>query len=296
MHHRSLLGTFALAAVLAVGCSGSSQNPAAPTSTPADSGDAAADGSTLKVSAPTPVSPINDVRLTNRQPTLQITNAQGRFAGGTFGYEFAVLDMTGRVVRSTTVAGGNGSTGWLYPVGDELQGNARYQWRARAVLDGAHGPWSSMATFQTVSAPPNCGFVDPWWQSREACAQTIAATSIEWRACQTGNHVACHRFTREVASALAMGDPNWGLLGKSPGVQQCTMDRCGALGGEGFGEDIVAYCRNPATCRNRFGPDGRNDYQSIDIIEGAGGPSPKLSWGAVESRNNRGNNFWAPIP
>jgi hypothetical protein len=217
------------------------------------------DGSTLKVSAPTPVSPINDVRLTNRQPTLQIANAQGRFAGGTFGYEFVVLDMTGRAVRSVTVGSGEGSTSWVYPRGDELQGNARYQWRARAVLDGAHGPWSSLATFQTVAAPPNCGFVDPWWQSREACAQTIAATSMEWRSCQSGSHVACHRFTREVASALAMGDPNWGLLGKSPGVQQCTMDRCGALGGEGFGEDIVAYCRNPATCRNRLGPDGRND-------------------------------------
>lgn len=296
MHHRSLLGSLALAAAIAVGCSGSSQNPTAPTSPTSGDPDAAADGSTLKVTAPTPVSPVSDFRINDRRPTLRIANSQGRFAGSAFSYEFVVLTTSGAVVRSATVAGGEGTTTWVYPLATELQGNARYQWRARAVLDGAHGPWSATATFQTVAAPANCEAVDPWWQERSACIATVAATSAEWQRCSAGSGVACHRFTREVARALAMGDPNWGLLGKSPGTQQCTLNRCGSLGGDGFGEDIIAYCRNPATCRNRFGPNGRNDIQSIDIIQGAGGAGAKLTWGPVESRNNRGLNFWAPVP
>jgi hypothetical protein len=74
------------------------------------------------------------------------------------------------------------------------------------------------------------------------------------------------------------------------------MDRCGPLGGEGYGEDIVAYCRSGSTCANRFGPDGRTDIQSIDIVLGAGAPGAAIQWGAVPSRFNRGNNFWVPVP
>src|SRR3972149_6506159 len=40
---------------------------------------AAADGSTLKVTAPTPVAPMTDVQVENRRPSLVAGNSIGRF-------------------------------------------------------------------------------------------------------------------------------------------------------------------------------------------------------------------------
>ena len=85
-------------------CSNGPDSPAAPAAAVPGTSDAAADGSTLKATAPTPISPVNDERLSGRRPTMRINNSQGRFTGATFRYEFQILTDGGSVVDTRAVA------------------------------------------------------------------------------------------------------------------------------------------------------------------------------------------------
>jgi hypothetical protein len=110
---------------------------------------AAEDGSTLKVSAPTQVSPAAGAILSG-QFTFVVEPAQGNLGGRTLLYEFEIQTETGAFVRSSTVA----TTTFISPGG--LNPNTNYRWRARASLEGASGPWSGTRNFTTPSGPPGC--------------------------------------------------------------------------------------------------------------------------------------------
>jgi hypothetical protein len=138
----------AVAVVTTIACGGS--NPVAPQSAAAGANgavDAAADGSTLKATAPTLVSPVNNVELTTMRPTLQIGTSSGKYASQGFDYEFEIQTAAGATVHKQTV-GGTSST-----PGDDLQPQSSYRWRARAVLASSVGPWSDFGTFRTISIP-----------------------------------------------------------------------------------------------------------------------------------------------
>ena len=147
----------ACAFALAVACSKQSTTPTAPNPTDVASGNAAADGSTLKVSAPTPVSPINGVQLTAGETlTLVVNNATATFASGVeLQYEFELQNAAGQRVTGGRVNGGSGTT--RMTVSADLEGEQTYRWRARAVLgSNGIGPWSSLASFV---APLNDGYI-----------------------------------------------------------------------------------------------------------------------------------------
>jgi hypothetical protein len=112
--------------------------------------DAAADGSTLKVTPPTLQSPIAGVRLDNLEPVFRIQNSSARFgATPALSYRIEVQTMAGAVVATSGLLGaGNGVTVWELPTEQEL--DTRYRWRARAELDGRVGPWSASAEYLTV--------------------------------------------------------------------------------------------------------------------------------------------------
>lgn len=151
MHQkRFVLCSAAAVLALAIGCSKSSQSPASPTITENSSGNAAADGSTLKATAPAPVSPVND-----EQPdtlTLTTNKAVGKFNPSlTFAYEFEIKTAAGVVVPecSSTVADDGGSTVSYTPT-CALEFDTPHSWRVRAVNDGV-GPWSASASFKSPS-------------------------------------------------------------------------------------------------------------------------------------------------
>ena len=101
----------ALSLTVAYGCADSMGNPTSP-AVAASQTDAAADGSTLKVTAPTLQSPINSIRLDNLEPVFRIQNASARY-GSTpaVTYRFEVQTMAGVVVATSgAVAAGNGTT------------------------------------------------------------------------------------------------------------------------------------------------------------------------------------------
>ena len=293
MNRRTMILWQALAlALLVTGCSGSPESPVSPTRAAAGGVDADvnADGSTLKVNAPTNLSPSGGALVGSNQVTLAFAAASGKYVPvDGIQHRVELFNQNGTLIAA-----------WLTGDSSVLTPNLEYQqtytWRVQPTLDGQVGPWSGTAGFVTPEPPvPAECLRQPLEANRLGCVIAIAATSDEWRRCTGGSGAACHRFTREVARALSIGDPNWGLLGKPPGVWQCTLNGCGT-GGGGFGEDIVAYCTGPGSCRNESGPDGRTDWVAIDIVVGAGLPGASIGWSPIPRAFNRGNNFWSPVP
>jgi hypothetical protein len=129
-----LAGTSVLLA-LSLACGRQSANPTSP-SAAAASKQAATDAGTLKVTAPTLVSPINDEVLDGTATTLVAKAATGKYSSASLAYDFELYDANGVKVATDVVA----STSW--PVAG-LQYDSPYTWRLRAASDGAFGPWSA---------------------------------------------------------------------------------------------------------------------------------------------------------
>ena len=118
--------------------------PTAPIVTPTDN-------VTLKVSAPTPRSPVADTRLDTFTPPTLSANAATATNGGSLSYQyhFQLLNPNGTVLDQFTLAG----TNWTPTA--QLAFDTRYTWQVRAEADGAAGPWSAPASFIS----PNGGFI-----------------------------------------------------------------------------------------------------------------------------------------
>jgi hypothetical protein len=134
-----------IAAVLALSLACSRQN-AAPTS-PSSSGSsnaagAAADGSTLKVTSPVPVSPVNDAQV-NDLPTLTVTASTMKFTDpAPLQYRFEIFDEAGVKRQDSGLVNGPS-----FKVTATLSFRKRHTWRARAEREGAFGPWSTTGSF-----------------------------------------------------------------------------------------------------------------------------------------------------
>lgn len=141
---------YCLATALAVslaGCSGSSPSPLSPSSITETDAAANADGSTLKVTAPTLVSPINGAKVATRRPTFTFENAAGKYSTAPLSYRIELLDSGGAFVSAGVVNGGEGNTSYIPQT--DLALAKDYQWRVRAELEGVPGPYSAVGTFRT---------------------------------------------------------------------------------------------------------------------------------------------------
>lgn len=229
---------FGLAAAAAFGlaCGQTPATPTAPTNASvAGQPDAAADGSTLKVTAPTLVSPAGGIQLEDLDPELVIENAKPLYVASLdLAYVFEVLDQAGQIVyRSDPVAqGSNGRT--THELNRDLEDNKPYRWRARAVLDGRQGPMSATANFETLS------------RYGVSCAWTGSPIGIiGCRIDQHGgmDHEELIQFMREVAydlNKLGISDKGgFGLAIKTTG-NNCLGYSCDIIC-EGQGNDQNQY-------------------------------------------------------
>ncbi len=129
--------------VAVAACSGTPQTPTSPTAAAGGDQTAAADGSTLKVTAPALIAPINGARVDTRRPLLSWTPSTGTYVSTTgVSYEVEV-SAGGAVVYSATV-----SATEHQPTADTAFDTA-YTWRVRARQDAAAGPWSAVGAFQS---------------------------------------------------------------------------------------------------------------------------------------------------
>src|SRR5690348_10404711 len=143
MRGKYWFGLSVCAMALAVACSKQSASPTSPTAAASGSRRADnADGSTLKVSAPTPVSPINGVKINQGDNIiLTVNNSTAPYAGGVpLKYEFAVVNAAGTQVFVGQNSGGAAQTSVQVTGG--LDAEQPYQWHARAFYGDNTGPWS----------------------------------------------------------------------------------------------------------------------------------------------------------
>lgn len=266
--HRTLPWAGAACALaVAMACSNGPSSPAAPAAALPSTAEAAADGSTLKATAPTPISPVNDERLTGRRPTMRINNSQGKFEPASFRYEFQVLTDSGAVVGSQIVDGGDGTTTAVYPT--DLDRDTPYRWQARAVMGNAVGPWSSPARFLTVkenrTPNPTSGRL-PLPNMLHVVQQVIDENPgilAPNRSCQDpahgGHPVTGWEFLDTVVDTLRLHDTRWGYNGKRGNVNDPS-------------HDVVAYNWGSQ-------PDeGTTEVYIIDILLSHCGPDPQAAW------------------
>ena len=141
----------ALGATVAA-CGKESSVPTGPSGTGDGSATAAADGSTLKASAPTINSPKDRVVTDSLRPTLQVGVARGRFLESGLAHRFELRDENNNAIAAYLVAAGSGNTAELtIPDSLEMQFNKVYRWRCRGELNNSYGPWSATAEFVTPS-------------------------------------------------------------------------------------------------------------------------------------------------
>lgn len=150
MSRKYLLASgFVCLLALAMGCGQETPTPISPSGVPAGETDAGADGSTLKATAPSIVSPTGGGQLEQGDVVLTLNNAQPKYGTVALSYRFEVFNESGaKVYTSPLVNGGNGRTS--HTVTESLDSAKNHTWRARAEYLGAVGPWSGTAAFKTA--------------------------------------------------------------------------------------------------------------------------------------------------
>jgi len=149
MHRKVLLYTATGVLGLALACSKSTPNPTSPTSAAQPDTEAAADGSTLKASTPSIVSPNGGTQVSDPL-TLTAGRATGKYQDVPLTYQFQVRSGTTVVYDSGASAGtvsGNNVT-QVVPSAS-LNSDTDYTWRVRATYQGAIGSWSSDGSFKS---------------------------------------------------------------------------------------------------------------------------------------------------
>lgn len=150
------------ALALGIACARESGVPSSPSAIGGGGLGAAADGTTLKASAPTPVSPLNGVKIDlGATPTLVINNSTLAFGSTAssvqLSYRFRVFNAAGATIVNTVVPSGTGAT-TSYVVTAPLDGEQIYTWDVRAEYSGTFTAYSQRtnARFET---PANSGYI-----------------------------------------------------------------------------------------------------------------------------------------
>ena len=146
MIRKVLVSITACVFVTVVACSKSPTNPASPTSAGVTDGNAAPDGSTLKASTPSVVSPTGGFQVTDPL-VLTASKAVGKCADISPSYQFQVRSGS-TVVYDSGVTGGGGAGNNVthtVPATANLNPDTDYTWRLRAVYQGQNSAWSATA-------------------------------------------------------------------------------------------------------------------------------------------------------
>lgn len=249
------------AVALTAACAQNPESPISPSATDASTA-ANPDGSTLKVSAPTPVSPANGAVADSVRPTVTFANSTGRFTSIALSYRVQVFDAAGTPIGEFTVsqaASGQTSLG----AEADLAFDTEYRWRVRAEYEGQAGPWSGVWSFKTpqrvVVGSPG-GSVGPPRNISFNEAYDILFTiyqAARWDISGRSNRDQLNLFLETAMSAVHYGHPKWNPRGGDAGW-------CIKNGGPGRpqSDDVIVRC------------DTRDAW---DLVLGIGGSNPVWS-------------------
>jgi hypothetical protein len=149
MIRKVLLCTAAGVLALAIACGKSTPAPTSPSSSAAQPETGAnADGSTLKATIQSAVSPTGGVQADDPL-VLTATKSSGKFADVALSYQFQIRSGSNVVYDSgVTGGGGSGDNVTHQPNSSSLNPDADYTWRVRPVYQSAVGSWSADASFK----------------------------------------------------------------------------------------------------------------------------------------------------
>ena len=289
------LPSLALACAAALTLAACNSSPNAPSRSDAGgvSTEAGPNGETLKVQAPTVLAPANNLRLDTRRPVMTVSNVQGRFVGGSFSYEFELMNDANSVIDRTTLAAGATSTTWTYPT--DLERDTPYRFRARARMGPNVGPWSATSRFITVfekrtpDPDPNSVCFDSVGNVVRNCipppnmlhiVQRVVAENpgilALQRSCQEGqfggDHVRGWEFMDKLIDALRLEDTRFGYNCKRGNCNDASLD-------------VVVYHYGP-------GPDqGSPNIWAWDVMGGHCGPGTTAGWTHITNIRGSGGGF-----
>lgn len=267
-----------------IACTQASQSITSPTATVGGSLADAADGSTLKVTAPSLVSPIDGARAEDRRPTLVWLNSNGRY--GTVGVAYDIELSTPAAVVYTRTVGESPDFG-AHLVEFDLDYDTVYSWRMRAHVGNPDtvGPWSAWSTFLSPTRPTTAtiggggGVV-----STGGCAAPISPLGPgETRKPRPNDSATARAIASQFPTAIAhscqehYGEAGWEYLDRTVDALRALDGRYGYNCKRGNCNDpsldVVSYFYANGTDIN-----GRPEVYIFDIIGGHCGAAPSPIW------------------
>jgi len=274
------LALFAAAAA----CTQASNSVTAPSASIGGSTADAADGSTLKVTAPALVNPTDGARAEDRHPTLVWLNATGKYGGIGVAYDIEVSTPTEVVYRRTV---GESPEFGAHIIELELTYDTVYSWRVRAHLGNPEtfGPWSSWASFLSPTRPVAVVPTAPTGTtSTSGCAAPLSSA---------GTRVGVRPNDSDVPRAIASAFPaalrnscqpeggSWEFMDRTVDALRARNGRYGYNAKRGNMNDpsldVVSYFRGADA--NSF--QGSSDVYIFDMIGGHCGSTPSIIWSDV---------------
>jgi hypothetical protein len=282
-------------AVSLAACSGSSQSPTSPSSVDGTDTAANPDGSTLKVTAPALVTPIDGVKIDTRRPTFAWANAAGRFSATALAYRLELFDAAGNFIDARTVPGTENVTSFVADV--DLGYATDFHWRVRAELDNQPGPYSAMGAFRTPDAPPPTAGPDPG-PARPSTDGSVGGNrsmgvseafgiivnvhnALRFNLGSGSSRDARVQFLWAAVAAIHYGHPRFNPQGGDPGW--CVKD---GGGGRPPSDDVLVRCGSREAW-DLVGGAGANGYRfHLDFIGRLDGrqnvyPPPRSSLGRL---------------
>ncbi len=245
MFRRYAFLVVAAASLTVVGaCSQVPQSPVSPT---AAGGATAAnvDGSTLKVSTPTILSPKGGEVVETRRPAFTFSNSAGKYTSVPVVYRIEGFDAAGGFIGAQVVSASEGGQ-TAYQSASDFAYNTVFSWRVRAEFDGQAGPWSSLESFKIYPQPsaggPVTGTVGSPRSIPYAEAVGIIINIHNTLRIDLGSSSSRQfrvDFLNAAVAAIHFGHPRFNAAGPDSGW--CVKD---AGGGRPQSDDVIVRCQS----------------------------------------------------
>jgi len=258
--------TIALAVALSAAVAGCSSNnngaPTSPTSGENGSTTAAADGTTLKATAPGSLEPTGRATVDTLRPTLRFQAGRGKFNDSALAHRLE-LYQENNLILSTDL--GAGTQDYTIPDNVEMRYATVYRWRVRTQKDNSFGPWSTTADFVSPNAPavgggPVSGGSGPIGPTRSIGFQEAYGIIVRfhnearWNLGSGSSREDRVAFLWSAVAAIHFGHPVWNPAGGDPGW--CVKD---AGGGRPPSDDVLVRC-DTRDAWDLIGGAGANGY------------------------------------
>jgi hypothetical protein len=274
------VGTCLALLMAGVACTQPAQSVTAPSAALGGSTADAADGSTLKVTAPPLVSPVDGQRAEDRRPTLIWVNSQGRYGAIGVAYDIEV-STPAAVVYSRTV--GESADIGSHLMDLELDYDTVYSWRVRAHVGNPDtvGPWSPWASFLSPTRPVAAVVAPTAAASTSGCA--APPSSAGTRVSSRPNDSATVRAIESAYGAALRHScqpegGSWEFMDRVVDALRARNGRYGYNAKRGNTNDpsldVVSFYRGA----DPNGFQGSSDVYIFDIIGGHCGSTPTSIW------------------